>query len=492
MHDDDLLADLPPLRDDEPASLRQDIADELADHLACAFHRELVKTGDAEVAQSRVLNQFGDPRRIAVKLWFQAMWSRIMFHRVALAVQGLVLVAVVLVGIGVISIGWQLPSAAQIQHLSQQTESNRQMLSTVLQRLPQQPAPAATTPEFPATAGMDGMMSGMEVGVMATQPPEGGNLLIKLTGGEDQNQTAIEDAAVVLTNENNEQIKPELSGVEKRGEGMMMMMDGNTRVIWRKMKATPSSGLVLSPQRHGELWYSEVPPGRYTLFVEFPDGRALKKRFAILPGKEVHSENIVCPPPSHDVALTVTCTPLPDDIASKVVPFVILKRLPDQIAGLEWKQLAKTNIHLFLDGETGLVTGIRSQPDDNLESLYAQGFSKSLFVQVGDLPDDERFAIIKSGRYQVTSILFREEGLSRLRMLAPFKNGQPQIPDRLVLRENTQQLDATSPQTEQSFRIELSDDTIESLRQALDGQHEREPSVAPPVSALDSEGKTAP
>ena len=40
-----LSALLPPPRDDEPASLRQDILDELADHLICAYNRELLRSG---------------------------------------------------------------------------------------------------------------------------------------------------------------------------------------------------------------------------------------------------------------------------------------------------------------------------------------------------------------------------------------------------------------------------------------------------------------
>jgi len=43
------------------ARFYEDIADELGDHLACALHRELVKTGDEDEAQDRVLERFGDP-----------------------------------------------------------------------------------------------------------------------------------------------------------------------------------------------------------------------------------------------------------------------------------------------------------------------------------------------------------------------------------------------------------------------------------------------
>ncbi len=90
---DDVLADLPAPLDDEPPSVRQDIADELADHLACAYRRELLKTADDRTAQQRVLDRFGNPQRIAYQLWFQALWGRIMLSRFARVWQGLKIVA---------------------------------------------------------------------------------------------------------------------------------------------------------------------------------------------------------------------------------------------------------------------------------------------------------------------------------------------------------------------------------------------------------------
>ncbi len=122
----DLLADLPPLRDDEPSSLRQDIADELADHLGCAFHRELVRTGDAEVARQRVLDRFGDPVQLARKLWFQAMWSRIMSQRIMLACSVTMAIAS-LAAVGLV--GWM----SQQQQMAA-AEQQRALLN-VLERL---------------------------------------------------------------------------------------------------------------------------------------------------------------------------------------------------------------------------------------------------------------------------------------------------------------------------------------------------------------------
>jgi hypothetical protein len=80
-----LSAALPPRRHDEPASLRQEILDELNDHLATAIHRELVRGLDAETARIRALEAFGDPAAVARLLWLDAMKGKIMAQRVLIA-----------------------------------------------------------------------------------------------------------------------------------------------------------------------------------------------------------------------------------------------------------------------------------------------------------------------------------------------------------------------------------------------------------------------
>jgi hypothetical protein len=82
---DTISAELPPRRDDEPAGLRQDILDELADHLGCAYHRELLRGADAGAARRRVLDRFGDPAAVARRLWLDAMKGKIMAQRVLIA-----------------------------------------------------------------------------------------------------------------------------------------------------------------------------------------------------------------------------------------------------------------------------------------------------------------------------------------------------------------------------------------------------------------------
>lgn len=92
----EISGSLPPPRDDEPPSLRQDILDELADHLQCAMRRELLTHDDAAAARQRVLDKFGDPREVARKLWVQAMWSRIMSQRITLGLLALTTAACLL------------------------------------------------------------------------------------------------------------------------------------------------------------------------------------------------------------------------------------------------------------------------------------------------------------------------------------------------------------------------------------------------------------
>jgi hypothetical protein len=97
-----LLADLPPPRDDEPAGLRQDILDELNDHLACSYRRELLRGVDAGEAGTHVLKRFGDPAAVARRLWFDAMKEKIMLQR-ALVTTCLI---VMLLCVGFVGFAW--------------------------------------------------------------------------------------------------------------------------------------------------------------------------------------------------------------------------------------------------------------------------------------------------------------------------------------------------------------------------------------------------
>jgi hypothetical protein len=116
---DTLSALLPPPRDDDPPNLRQDILDELGDHLACAWNRELLRGADSSGAHQRVLDRFGDPAAVARRLWFDAMKGNIMAMRVLIAT----CLVMTLASLSVVGLVWIQSSRAA----AQTAESNRQL-----------------------------------------------------------------------------------------------------------------------------------------------------------------------------------------------------------------------------------------------------------------------------------------------------------------------------------------------------------------------------
>lgn len=107
---EEIEAEFPPPRGGEPAGLRRDIADELADHLACATERELGKTGDAATARRAALARFGNPAALARRLWLEAMKERIMRDRIVMAGM-IVLTLASLVTVGIV---WRSMDRIQI------------------------------------------------------------------------------------------------------------------------------------------------------------------------------------------------------------------------------------------------------------------------------------------------------------------------------------------------------------------------------------------
>jgi len=132
----DAAAGLPAPRDDEPQALRQDIADELADHLRCALQRELLVISDEQQAKRNVLSRFGNVERVGRKLWFDQMREKIMSQRITLAMFVMTAVACITVS----GLAWQ--TAQQSQQLS---AAMLEKLATVSARTPPQPVVAEST-----------------------------------------------------------------------------------------------------------------------------------------------------------------------------------------------------------------------------------------------------------------------------------------------------------------------------------------------------------
>lgn len=92
-----ISADLPSPSGDEPTSLRRDIVDELSDHLACAAGSEGAadENCDEDEIRERVLDRFGDPGRIARRLWFDAIKGKLMMQKFATTFSAVAAVAAI-------------------------------------------------------------------------------------------------------------------------------------------------------------------------------------------------------------------------------------------------------------------------------------------------------------------------------------------------------------------------------------------------------------
>lgn len=106
---DILSSELPAPRDDEPSGLRQDILDELADHLACSYNRELLRGADAAEARRRAIERFGDPAAVVRRLWLDAMKGKIMLQRTVIAT----CLIVALASLSAVALIWRQSALAQ-------------------------------------------------------------------------------------------------------------------------------------------------------------------------------------------------------------------------------------------------------------------------------------------------------------------------------------------------------------------------------------------
>lgn len=124
---EEFSADLPKPRPDEPAALRQDIADELSDHLRCAALSEQLNNSTGgpvseSAAISAAIERFGEPAVIARRLWWDAMKERIMALRI-FTVMATVVAMASLLACGMLYRSLQLSRSQQSALLASQREA---------------------------------------------------------------------------------------------------------------------------------------------------------------------------------------------------------------------------------------------------------------------------------------------------------------------------------------------------------------------------------
>lgn len=119
---------LPAPRDDEPPTLRQDIIDEVRDHLHSSLLRELHRTPDEQQAQHNVLQRFGDPAALVRKLWFQALRDKIMTQKI-LSASALLMAVACLIGVFLMTQLVQQNQKTTAELIQQIKDSNAQLLT---------------------------------------------------------------------------------------------------------------------------------------------------------------------------------------------------------------------------------------------------------------------------------------------------------------------------------------------------------------------------
>ena len=241
------IEDFPPERDDEPSSLRQDIIDELTDHFACALNRELLKNPDEQTAKHRVLNQFGDPIKIARQLWLDAMKEKIMSQRILTGVS----VVMAVCGFIVVGLVWTM--------MNQNEQVNLKML--------EQLASIADRPQPVATSNVDQKILKQLEQLNQKQNRQVGS------ASEGMNQISIQ-----LVQDNKEKT-PAV---------------GFTGKLVKSGAKTDSFSLKEVSDAQGILDFGNLPWGKYELHLTAPWGDQLTTNISTIPGRN-YQETIVCP-----------------------------------------------------------------------------------------------------------------------------------------------------------------------------------------------------
>lgn len=395
----DIADELPAPRDDEPASLRQDIADELADHLSSAFTRELHLTRDESAAKANALDRFGDPRTIARKLWLDAMSEKIMSKRMTIVA----LLLVVLVTFGSTGMTWFL--------IDQARDANRMMLQQSNE------TNAALLAE--SRKGNEQMLERLEVLAASVNAPaksmEWNPLKVRLFAEKAGRAPA--------------------AGFEVRISGHLL----DTAKEMTLARTTGADGFAD---------FGQVRPGRHTMTIKTPWGESSNGRsITVLPG-EPQTVEAVTPPllEETDISLAVDW---PTDLASRglwlVCDFI---RPPRDINGQRWTRDADGGNQCVAVTPSGTIVTfdnaslqrfLQRSPDNSQQGF---GFEPSQFFNPGLLRSDNGIGIYRlQGGLEVVYV-----GLPPIAPVSQFRwpAGNYRVNHMLIAREPSTRDDVSS------------------------------------------------
>lgn len=311
------IEDFPPRRDDEPSSLRQDILDELSDHFACALNRELLKNPDEQLARRRVIDQFGDPIKIARQLWLEAMKERIMSQRIMTGISAVMAAC----SIAVVGIAWVLMKESQVvnqkmleqlaviserpqtdpalvQGLQQTNEAMmRELKLLVKMQTDGLPEGVGAFPAFgnqsgngnPGVGGLGVPVEGNPMGGRAAPAPSAdtSQQILKELERLNQKQGSLENLAGIGMNQITFQL------IEDQNEQKPAV--GFKGTLTKSGGKTESFSVEAVSNEKGRLDFGKLPWGDYYLNLYSPGGETYhKSQVTVIPGRD-YSETIDCP-----------------------------------------------------------------------------------------------------------------------------------------------------------------------------------------------------
>jgi hypothetical protein len=256
---DDMTAELPAPRDDEPESLRRDIVDELRDHLQCAFHRELhLSRGCTSAdearngAEQRVLTRFGNPAAVARRLWWDALKEKIMSQRITAVMAGIAAAACVA---GCLLL-WQMVQQGQAAQAAQQ-----ELTARLLEQIAQLASRESNGTIDPRLAGWANVSLRLVAAADDTRPVQGN---ARITGGPIGTDTS-------TASQINKQAATDASGRIDLGTvplGKYMLTitsDGANAKYWEE--------IIIGPEGFENVVIScpDTRPEPAALSFEFPD-----------------------------------------------------------------------------------------------------------------------------------------------------------------------------------------------------------------------------
>ncbi|MBT6497685.1 MAG: prealbumin-like fold domain-containing protein [Planctomycetaceae bacterium] len=276
--------ELPAPRKDEPESLRQDIADEMADHLQCALSQELHFTPDEAEAKHNVLGRFGNVQAVARQLWLNAMQEKIMSQRLTMLMSA-VLVATCLTACGLM---WKMIGQTN-DIVTQTTEAYNTLVATSKQSnedlLAQQKAANNALIEQNRVSNQ-ALLDQLERVSAPAQPK------------------SLEWNGVKLRVAADDENGPPLEGVEA--------------MLYRRSDSDPPQTVLVTKTSgaDGMIDFGLRRTGNYSLYLTTPWQETLELTITVKPGQELMKTVVAPPSPPEKHALTLKVE-WPDDLRDK-------------------------------------------------------------------------------------------------------------------------------------------------------------------------------